>query len=169
MQMDRLTIEPKKGIGIIQLGMTKTEVDECLQVYTDTYEITYKQNPRNFHMKGAIRSCFQLEYDSHGKVTFIQVSSGLKDVLSCVCMDMDVFHTKAEELIAELDKISKYDRDHKELGWTYDFPEWGLSFWRLNICKEEDLQEEWCKRLRPEIQEDEKKYLYFECVSIRCV
>ncbi|HZG79993.1 MAG TPA: hypothetical protein VEZ13_04380 [Brevibacillus sp.] len=167
--MDNLIIEPMKGIGKILLGMTKTEVDECLQYYTDKYEITYEKNPLCYHMRGAIQSCFQFEYDSGGKVKFIQISSSIKDVLNCVFQNLDVFNTKVEELVVTIDKISNYDRNHRELGWTYNYPELGLSFWRPNILKESDMQEDWFKELKPSIQEDEKRNLYFECVSIQCI
>ncbi|WP_051250469.1 hypothetical protein [Paenibacillus harenae] len=113
--------------------MTKAEVDECLRFYTDKYEITYEQNPHKFHVSGAIKSCFQLEYDPNGKVNFIQISSVLNDVLKCVFKNIDVFNTKAEELVKEIDKISKYDRDHWELGWTYDYPELGPTVFRTSF------------------------------------
>ncbi|MFS0553810.1 hypothetical protein [Brevibacillus sp. 179-C9.3 HS] len=167
--MDTLIITPMKGIGKILLGMTKTEVDECLQYYTDKYEITYEKNPLCFHAKGAIQSCFQFEYDSDGKVYFIQIASSLKNELNCVFQDWDVFNTKAEELVEKIDKVSTYDRNHRELGWTYYYPGLGLSFWRPNILKESDMQEDWFKELEPSIQEDEKRNLYFECVSIQCI
>ncbi|MBW5467088.1 hypothetical protein GPJ61_04260 [Brevibacillus formosus] len=167
--MDKLIIEPMKGIGKILLGMTKTEVDECLQYYTEKYEITYAKNPLCYHTKGAIQSFFQLEYDFDGKVNFIQIPSAIKNVLNCVFHNLDVFNTKTEELVEKIDKISNYDRNHRELGWTYYYPELGLSFWRPNILKESDMQEDWFKELEPSIQEDEKRNLYFECVSIQCI
>lgn len=167
--MDTLIIEPMKGIGKILLGMTKTEVEECLHYYTDKYEVTYDKNPLCYHMEGAIQSCFQFEYDSEGKVNYIQISSPLKEVLNCVFRNSDVFNTKAEELVEKVDRISKYDRNHHELGWTYHYPELGLSFWRPNILKESDMQQDWFKELEPSIQVDEKRNLYFECVSIHCM
>jgi len=167
--MDRLMIEPRKGIGHIQLGMTQAEVEERLQNYTDQYEIPYEKNPKCYHVEGAIRSCFKIEYDAAGKVTFIQIASELKNVLQCVFLDFDVFRTKAEDLVAKIDKLSPYDRDHWELGFTYDFPSLGLSFWRPVILNENDLEAEWFKEMDPEIQKDEMKNLYFECVSVRRV
>lgn len=165
--MGNLSIEPKKGIGKLQLGMTKSEVEECLKYYTDEYEITREQNPERYHMKGAIKASFQTEYDSEGKVNFIQVSSAIKDVLNCVFQDIDVFNTKAEELVKKIEMTSKYDRND-DGGWTYEYPELGLSFWRPNILREADLEKDWFKEMLPDIQEDEKRNLYFECVSIRC-
>ncbi|MFF2528329.1 hypothetical protein ACFVS2_05375 [Brevibacillus sp. NPDC058079] len=140
--------------------MTKTEVDKCLQYYTEKYEITYEKNPLCYHTKGAIQSCFQFEYDSDGKVNFIQISSALKEVLNCVFDNLDVFNTNAEELVEKIDKISNYDRNLRELGWTYNYQGLGLSFWRPNILKESDMQEDWFKELESSIQEDEKRNLY---------
>ncbi|MGN7470143.1 hypothetical protein [Brevibacillus sp. SAFN-007a] len=96
--------------------------------YTDKYEITHEQNPQRYHMKGFVSHCFTFEYDSDGKVSSISISSSLKEVLCCLFQGMDVFQTKAEELVEKIDRISKYERDHPELGWTYDYPELGLSF-----------------------------------------
>jgi|GEM_PF-805367 len=165
--MNRLMIEPGQGIGHIQLGMTKAEVEEWLQYYTEQYEIAYVKNPKYYQVEGAIRSCFTIEYDVAGKVTFIQIASELKEVLQCVFMDFDVFRTKAEDLVAQIDKLTPYARDHWELGFTYDFPALGLSFWRPSILNDADLEAEWFKEMDPEIQNDEMKNLYFECVSVR--
>jgi len=167
--MDRLIIEPGTGIGQIRLGMTKTEVEEWLRSYTDRYEITREQNPQRYHLEGTIRSCFQCEFDEEGKVSVIQISSGLKDVLHCEFMGIDVFRMKAEELVAQIDQLSPYDREHGELGYTYEFPALGLTFWRPVILNEADLAAEWFQEMDPAIQEDEMKNLYFECVSVRRV
>ncbi|MBB3112202.1 hypothetical protein FHS18_004288 [Paenibacillus phyllosphaerae] len=166
--MDQLRIEPMKGIGLLRLGMSQSEVEDCLQIYTDKYEITYEQNPLRYHDPGAIKRSFQVEYDAEGRVNFIQICSSLKDVVRCTFETWDVFNMKAEELVDRIDQLSKYERNGFDLGFDYYFPELNLSFWRPVALSESDLQENWFKELAPAIQEDEKKNLYFECVSIKC-
>lgn len=157
--MDLLVIEPGKAIGTIELGMSKKEVEACIQAYTAKYM-------KPSYSERFFEHVFMVKYDSEGRVVFIEIPSSLKDVFSCQYRGMDVFNTKAEELAAKIDQISPYDRDDWELGYMYIFRELGLSFWRPNIYKEEYEQEAWFQEMAPEIQEDERKYLYFESVSI---
>ncbi|MBG9943820.1 hypothetical protein ABE237_06565 [Brevibacillus formosus] len=158
--MDKLTIEPGIGIGTIKFGMDKEEVEECIQEYKRKYN---KDNLTTNFFKNSIR----VKYDSYEKVNFIEISSNLQDVFECVVINIDVFKTKVVDLVEKIDKISKYDRDDRELGWTYDFPELGLLFWRPNVLTEEDLEKDWFKELDPEIKEDEMRNLFFESVCIR--
>jgi hypothetical protein len=41
-----------------------------------------------------------------------------------------------------------------------------LSLWRRNVLNDEDLEADWFKELKPSIQEDEMRNLYFETVTI---
>jgi len=158
--MDPLIIEPGKGIGTIELGMSRQEVEACIQEYTAKYR-------KPSYSKNYFEHVFMVKYDEEERVHFIEIPSSLKDIFTCSFRGMDVFNTKAEELVAKVDEISPYDRDDWELGYMYMFPALGLSFWRPNIFKEEFLQEEWFLEMHPDIQEDEKKHLYFESVSIK--
>ncbi|KPV56344.1 hypothetical protein QJ48_28320 [Paenibacillus sp. A3] len=157
--MEKLTIEPGQGIGLIKLGMNKLAVEKALQDYTASYHgINYGDN--------YFADAFRIEYDLEEKVKFVEIPWTLKNVFTCTCSDIDVFNTKAEELIKKLDNISPYDRQHQELGYTYVFPQWGLSLWRSRKFEEDDMQTDWFKNLSPENQEDELRFMYFESVSI---
>ncbi|KQL45325.1 hypothetical protein AN963_27515 [Brevibacillus choshinensis] len=120
--MGKLIIEPGQGIGTIKLGTSIAEVNECIEEYDAKYKKDYHQTDR---FGNYFTHMFMVEYDSNEKVNFI-----------------DVFNTKAEQLVAVIDTISKYDRDDRELGWTYHFRDIGLSLWRPNILNEEDLEKE---------------------------
>ncbi|MBE5394144.1 MULTISPECIES: hypothetical protein [Brevibacillus] len=158
--MDVLLIESGKGIGDIKLGMTKDEVNECIEKYTTKY-----QKPN--YMKNYFKTAFNIKYDSEGKVEFIEIPSELKDDFQCLFMNIDIFNTKADELIRLIDEISPYDRSDTELDTCFTFPGLGLILWRPDVLKEEDLEEDWFKELKPSIQEDTKKNLYFSSVSLK--
>jgi hypothetical protein len=158
--MDVLLIEPGKGIREIKLGMTKEEVNECIERYTAKY-----QKPN--YMKNYFKTSFKVKYDSEGKVKFIEIPSELKDDFQCLFMNIDIFNTKADELVRLIDEISPYDRSNTELDTCFTFPALGLKLWRPDVLKEEDLEKEWFKELKPSIQEDTMKNLYFSSVSIQ--
>ncbi|WP_035294815.1 hypothetical protein [Brevibacillus thermoruber] len=157
--MDVLLIEPGKGIGEIKLGMTKEEVNECIERYMSKY-----QKPN--YMKNYFKNSFKVKYDSEGKVNFIEIPSELKDDFQCLFMNIDIFNTKADELVRRIDEISPYDRSNTELDTCFTFPTLGLKLWRPDVLKEEDLEKEWFKELKPSIQEDTMKNLYFSSVCI---
>ncbi|MCM3472222.1 hypothetical protein [Brevibacillus borstelensis] len=158
MTVDNLIIEPG-AIGTIKLGMSKDEVEACIQEYARKYQ-------KEYHVRNYFKNVFRVEYDVNERVDFIEIPSSLKDEFNCLFYDIDVFNTKADDLVNHIDRISEYDRNHRELGYTYFFPELGLSLWRPIIFKEEYMEEDWFKEMSPENQEDEMKHLYFEAVSI---
>lgn len=157
--MDDLIIEPKRGIGLLSLGMTVDEVEECINAYSNKYL-------KEYHIHDYFRYAFRVDYSTDGKVSFIEILSDLKNEFNCLFNGIDVFNTKAEELVSSIDQISPYDRNHRELGFTYAFPELGLSLWRSRIFKDEDRNQDWYKEMCPENQEDELRFQYFETVGV---
>jgi len=158
--MDTLVIEPGIGIGDIKLGMSKYEFEECIEAYTVKYQ-------NKAHDPDYFNYVFRVEYDTSGKIIFIEIPSGMITTeFNCVFSGINVFNIKAEELVETIDRIAEYDRDQSELGYTYFFPELGLSLWRSRVFKAGDEEEEWFKELCAENQEDELRFLYFESVSI---
>ncbi|MBY0054662.1 hypothetical protein P4U99_25925 [Brevibacillus agri] len=127
--MDNLIIEPGEGIGLIKFGMSKDEVEKCIQSYTEKYQ-------KEYHIQDYFKGFFMLEYDSEGKVDFIEIPEVLKETFNCLLMGIDVFNTKAEDLVEKIDEIAEYDRNQSD-GYTYFFPSLGLSLWRSDIFKEE--------------------------------
>ncbi|MCM3625631.1 hypothetical protein M4D70_26040 [Brevibacillus borstelensis] len=107
-----------------------------------------------------------VEYDSEGKVDFIEIPEVLKETFNCLLLGIDVFNTKAEDLVKKIDKIADYDRNQSD-GYTYFFPSLGLSLWRSDIFKEEYMLEDSFKKLSPKNQEDKIRHLYFDSMSIR--
>ncbi|MGW8957865.1 hypothetical protein [Paenibacillus sp. NPDC055715] len=89
-------IEPNIGIGTIKLGMSKTEVEDCLQAYTNKF-------CNSLHDGDYFQYAFKVEYDPNGRVNFIEAASHIKDDFHCMLNGIDVFNTKAEELIKVVD------------------------------------------------------------------
>ena len=102
-----------------------------------------------------------------GKVTDIHlIISWLKEQFQCIFHGFDLFNLRASQLIDAFDAISPYIRDRESsAGYTYQFPGFPMTFWRGNVCTEQDLESDWFKELIPENQEDEKRFLFFETVT----
>ncbi|WP_025026346.1 hypothetical protein [Caldalkalibacillus mannanilyticus] len=152
--MEELLIKEGSSVGLIHLGMAKEEVEPIVTLYCDKY--------CNLH-----DSSFMLAYDNAGRITHIQlVIEDLREHFNCTLRGIDLFNTKADQLVEMLDKISPYIRNEDaEIGYTYKFPELGMELWRGRICTEEDLKADWFKEMSLDNQEDEKRFLYFETVS----
>jgi hypothetical protein len=157
--MENILIEPGVGVGTIKLGMSREEVDLCIQAYTNAHQKLYYDN-EYFHY------AFKIEYDQNERASFIEVASHVKEEFNCLVNGIDVFNTKAEELVKAFDKISPYERDHADLGWTYFYPKLGITLWRSRVFIEPDIDEEWFKEMSLENQKDELEFLYFETVSV---
>ncbi|WP_239430704.1 hypothetical protein [Sporosarcina sp. ACRSL] len=129
------------------------EVEQCNKLYMERYGIN--------------KESFFFEYDEEGKVTSIHLLiEELKKHFQCNFKGIDLLNLKASELIKAIDTIDPYIRDQEALrGFTYQFPDLGLTLWRGNVCTEEDLEADWFKELIPENQEDEKRFLFFETIT----
>lgn len=156
--MDKLIIEPGRGIGKLRLGMTQTEVNEIIQSYKKEYE-------EGTSFFGFFENAFKFEYDHDGKVKFIEILYEFQHFFECTCYDLDVFHTKANELVQGLNRISTHEKD-TEGETSYIFAEIGLSLWRPSVCTDETLQEDWFKEMSEENQEQEKRYFYFQTAAV---
>lgn len=157
MLLDVLRIDAGKGIGYFKLGMSKEDVKECIEKYNTQYG---KPNTSTYFE-------FNIRYNPNGLVTFIELPFEYKDTFHCLFQGIDVFNTKAEDLVKLIDEISNYDRSNTESETCFTFPELGLILWREDVLKEEDLETEWFKELPPYKQEEKMKDLYFNSVSIQ--
>ncbi len=150
--MEEIIIHDGLSVGLFQFGMKIEEVEEYKKLYIEKYN-SYEDS-------------FLFEYDEEGEVEYIQlVINDLKHNFKLEFKGIDIFNTKANKIIEFFDTISPYIRDQSASnGFTYQFPKLGITFWRGNVCTEEELESEEFKELDPEIQDDNKKFLYFETV-----
>ncbi|MBO2944900.1 hypothetical protein JJQ72_13055 [Paenibacillus sp. F411] len=146
--MMQLLIIPGKAIGKVNLGMDKSETETLIENSPIFYNI---------------------EYDDYEKVSFIEVANGAKDFYQCLIPDLnlEVFETKASDIVEMLTKNNVYDEDEESLaGLSYRFSDLGIAFWRPYNLKEEDTLEQWFKEMTPENQHEEMKNFYFESISV---
>ncbi|MEZ4687110.1 MAG: hypothetical protein R3B47_13895 [Bacteroidia bacterium] len=125
-------VEPLRGIGAIRLGMARTEVRTAM---SETPDVSGSRNHvDNFHDGG-----LQVFYDLDDKVEFIEMLRGAG--LSAITQGIDVFAHTAKDVLKIITKISEYNQDDLEVGYSYVFPDLELSLWRPNIPKS-DLEED---------------------------
>lgn len=134
MKSDKLVIQVKPGISIgeLKIGMSMNEIDKLSEKSPFFFKVEYEDD----------------------KCSFIDLFSGGQIEFVCLYDKLDLFNTKASELIPLIDKISPYDREKSD-GYSYYFPEIGLSFWRDMNLNEENMPEDWFKDMCPENQEDQ--------------
>lgn len=151
--MEKLAVEEGYSVGLFKFGMKEEEAERVNKTYIKKYN--------------CYDYTFHFEYDEEGGVQYIHlIVNDLKNNFHCNFKGIDVINTKAEKLIEHFDAISPYIRNSdSKFGFMYVFPKLGITFWRGNVCTEDDLEADWFKELHPEIQEDTKKYMYFETVK----
>lgn len=155
--MDHLIIEPGVGVGNFKLGMTGDQINKCIEAYIGEYE---SDQPSYNYL---FRSCVMPEYDNEDKVISITITRDLISRVNFRFHEVDVFHTKADDLIPYIDHISPYvRRSEMNYGYDYYFTEIGLSFYRSSVMTDDVLEEDWFKAQSPENQAYQMKYYYFE-------
>lgn len=150
--MNKIYIEPNKGIGKILLGMNKKTVHNIMKEKPYVHDInveSYDSIP------------LKVAYDLNNKVEFLELSNHNKEV---ILKGIDVFKTKANKLLEYLKPYSEIIDE--ELGHSYFLKDLRVEFYRSGVLTEEMMENEDFKSLGKEIQKDEMKYLYFECISI---
>ncbi|WCF07550.1 hypothetical protein NDS46_25105 [Paenibacillus thiaminolyticus] len=158
--MDTIEIEPGQGIGTIKLGMSRDEVEECIRQYASRYEC---RDDISFDFS----SYFMPEYDSNDRLIALQMINDVKEHAHCLCHGIHVFRTKADDLVEALDRMSPYSRTwDASAGFCYLFADIGLTLYRSRVFTEKDLEEEWFLAQSLDAQEDDKRFFYFETVSV---
>ena len=167
MSDNKLIIEPGVGIGAIKLGMSKEEVKQHINHYKEKYENrSYRYEYGNELYYGQIfESGLKIEYGKQGTVIFIEIVREMMTFFECVCYDIDMFHTKAEEVVRKLSGVVHCEAEMEdETECTLENV--GLSLWRPHAFDEQDMQEEWFQEMSEENQEEEKRYMYFQTVAV---
>jgi hypothetical protein len=160
--MASIKIELNIGIDGIKLGMTRDEVHEVIGKDYLSF------NRGNSNIDAYYSGCLQVNYDAYYEVNFFEIASGICMYFDVFLNDVNVFETKAEELVKYIERFAEYGRDDWEvkLGHSYVFKGIGLSLWRSRVFRDEVVQEEWFKKLSQEQKDDEMKYRFFESVGI---
>lgn len=139
--------------------MSRFEVEDCIREYTLKLD---KDN-----VDRIFENFIMPEYDEEGHLISLTVATQITHHVHCYINDCDVFKTKANKLIKQIEQISPYIKNSESLaGYNYVFPEIGLAFYRSRALTEEDLVTAWFKAQSVENQKDEMQFLYFESVMI---
>lgn len=160
--IDIIEIKPYTSIGKIKLGMSSQEVNNIM-----------KNNYKDIHINNGkeilLPPTFNIGYDKNDKAIFIELCRSYvprDDICPAIFKGVNVFTTKAKELISYIEKFYEYDKNDWELGCSYIFKDIDLALWRSSIFKEEYLLESWFQKLGQEEKEQELSYRYFETVII---
>jgi hypothetical protein len=159
--MKTIIVYPHRGIDNINFGMTRNKVEQIISPkhsgeqsindgiyiqYSD-YHITYKDNV----------------------VTEIYFTK--QDDFIVLLNNIDLFHTKAEEIFDAYKRISEYDCDCEDeyLSWTFYFKDLGMSLWRESAYHPKLLNEKWFQELIDQQEENleyEQRFWYFNQICL---
>lgn len=119
-----LELEPLQAAGSIRLGATRTEVRATMQAAPTSFQKSSDNPLVDAWHDGAL----QVFYSEADAVEFVEIS--LLPLIRPVFRGLAVLALPAEVVVAELDRLSPYDRSDPEVGYTFLFREWQLCLWR---------------------------------------
>jgi hypothetical protein len=118
----------------VLLGMSREGVRSVMGMPLKSYKKTsHSPTLTDVYCDG----CFQVFFDEHDKVEYIELSSS-DDLFSVVYKGKKVFQTKADDLVDLIEEDAPYDPAAPELGYSYVFPRLELGVWRPAIPEDED-------------------------------
>ncbi|ACX65319.1 hypothetical protein MHI43_15680 [Paenibacillus sp. FSL H8-0457] len=166
--MDAIIITPHVGIGPFRLGMCREEVERTFQSLGHLRaDNGIPGNPSYIEIL-FMREHF--EYDANSRVKFIQLINPQYSgniCIPCLFQGVDVFTTKAEDLIHTFSKYYSMVGDvDPRTGFSFAIQELELCFWREGIMNDEIIKDPGFLEMSEENQELEKRYFYFTTVSI---
>lgn len=105
----------------------------------------------------------------NGKAIEISVDRELRDEVKVSLYDLDVFHTPAEDVIRFMKQFSPciHHEPDEQLSTEYEFPALGIRFWRERAFHEKLLQDRAYVEAMQLVLEEEKRYLYFDIVTVK--
>jgi hypothetical protein len=124
--MDTYELIPRLGTGLVRFGMPRETIRNILGLPTETFRksVDDRYEADIYHQKG-----FQIFYaGEEPKVEFIQLSSNSD--FEVFYKGVNIFKTKAIELVQFISKEAEFNKNDPNLGYTYTFPTLDLSLWR---------------------------------------
>ncbi|MEN8251806.1 MAG: hypothetical protein ABFS32_22995 [Bacteroidota bacterium] len=116
-------VVPHKGIGNIELGMSREKVRALMPKAPDTFR---KSSSEKFDTDAFFNSCFQVFYNGEDpKVEYIELSANTD--FKTLFNGVDIFSLEAEEAVRLVSQISSCVNTDE---FSYEFPELDLSLWR---------------------------------------
>ena len=175
--MERYVVTPHEGIGSLKLGMSPEEILAAIQNDLTELKIVSKrglqisqtrERDANFQTLRYMEDIyFSMVRYQNGKAIEISVGRELRDEVKVSLYDLDVFHTPAEDVIRFMFGPCIHDEPDEQLSTEYEFPALGIRFWRERAFHEKLLQDRAYVEAMQLVLEEEKRYLYFDIVTVR--
>lgn len=116
---------PFHGVGPVLLGMSRDQVQAVMGERPDSF----KKPPYPSLIDAYHKAGFQVYFDEDDRVEFIELSS-LDAPYVVVYRSMKVFEVRADDLVESVSRDTHSEPQQPEPGYSYLFPQLGLSFWR---------------------------------------
>ena len=177
--MRALVVTPHAGIGSLKLGMSPEEILAAIQDYLADLKIATKrglqisqtrERDANFQTLRYMEDIyFSMVRYQNGKAIEISVDRELRDDVKVSLYGLDVFNTPAEDVIRFMKQFGPciHDEPDEQLSTEYEFPALGIRFWRERAFHEKLLQDRAYMEAMQLVLEEEKRYLYFDIVTVK--
>lgn len=160
--MKKLTIIPNKSIGAIKLGMERERVEKLFDYRHEEEEQIGELLSVRYN-----RSQIIILYENN-KVVEITLDSSISEEYDVILEEINLFTTKVEDIIKYLRNYSEYsyNTDDELLSTEYVFKDMGIVFWRESAFHPKLLKENWFNEMSEENKEYEKRYWYFNTLTL---
>jgi hypothetical protein len=119
----RFEVQPLVGVMPVRLGMLRSEVREVMRVPPHEYRKAPNVPADAFH--GGFHVFYGGEEPS---VEYIELSRDCG--FDAVFDGTNVFDVPADDLVSQLTRLTPFDPNDPELGYSFVFPRWELALWR---------------------------------------
>jgi hypothetical protein len=134
--MTTFNVVPHEGVGPVRLGMSRDEARSAMALPVQSFKKTESSTALT---DAYLDSCFQVFFDNEERVEYVELSH-CKSFIT-LYNGINVFATKAEDLIEFISKTAPYDANRRELGYSYVFPALELSVWRSTMPEDGEDEE----------------------------
>ena len=175
--MKTILVIPNEGIGSLKLGMSPAQVlDAINEELADLPDISNNDMQISETNEGAgvtVRYMkgpyFFMVHYMNGISAEISVNRDLRESARVVLYDIDIFLTKAEQIVNRLKQKSRLvcDWEDEQLAYDYDFTDIGIRFWRDGVFHEKLLLDREYMEMMKDVIEEEYRYLYFDIITVK--
>jgi hypothetical protein len=132
-------VRPRDGVGPVCFGMSREAARAAMGGEPD---VAVRLFPNQRYEKDCyLQGCFQIYYErDQPTVDFIELSSPLA-LVDPTFRGLSVFSTKADDVVEFVSKTDAYDKNDRELGYSFRFPSLDIAFWREALPEDDPEME----------------------------
>ncbi len=131
---EKWEITPLHRFGPVELGSSRSDARRTFEGAPDAY----KKGPQGPSVDAWHQGTIQIFYAKGGRrVEYVEATRSDPRPFEPWFMDLPLFETPADEVIATLTKTAAYDHRHPEVGYSYVFHEWELALWRPAVPEDD--------------------------------